>query len=104
MVQIVESMPRAAINRSVPRTVNIAGVLATALLASGCGYLQDLRDERPGIQMDQLKVAPGYVVGLFATDSPKARQMAVGSRRSVRRLERRQCVRAALGRRARDKP
>lgn len=53
-------------------------VVVAALLATSCARLQDFRDENPGIRMDQLRVAPGHTVSLFAKDLPKARQMAFG--------------------------
>ena len=59
------------------RAATISLVLASALGA--CNSLMDLREEKKGIQLDTLKVAPGLKVSIFATDLPKARQMALGS-------------------------
>ena len=61
------------------------GKIATVCLAlvsvlGGCNALMDLREEHKGIQLNNLKVAAGLQVSLFATDLPKARQMALGSR------------------------
>ena len=44
----------------------------------GCGALVDWRDENNKcIQMDALKTAPGLKVSSFATELPKAREMAM---------------------------
>ena len=52
-----------------------------ALLSiASCAYLQDFRDERPGIRMSELRTAPGYTVNLMSDSLPKARQMALGDR------------------------
>ena len=54
-----------------------------ALLSiASCAYLQDFRDERPGIRMSELRTAPGYTVNLMSDSLPKARQMAL-DRKSV---------------------
>lgn len=45
---------------------------------SGCGALQDWRDENKGIQIESLKVPPGYRVAVLATGLPKARHMVMG--------------------------
>ena len=44
---------------------------------TGCATLADWRDENKGIQMEALKTAPGLQVSLFATELPKAREMAM---------------------------
>jgi glucose/arabinose dehydrogenase len=49
-------------------------------LFSGCGWLQDRRDENKGIQLQSLKVPPGYRVAVLARDLPKARHLALGPR------------------------
>ncbi len=54
--------------------------MAVAVTLSGCGTLADFKDENKGIQLNALKVAPGFKVAVYATDLPKARQMAMGSR------------------------
>ena len=61
----------------VARAATLGLALATALGA--CNSLMDLREEKKGIQLDTLKTAPGLKVSVFATDLPKARQMALGS-------------------------
>ena len=57
----------------------LLAALVTAAVATlgGCGTLADWRDENKGIQMEALKTAPGLKVSLFATDLPKAREMAM---------------------------
>ena len=54
-------------------------LFATAAIVAlgGCSTLADWRDENKGIQMETLKTAPGLKVSLFATDLPKAREMAM---------------------------
>ena len=63
------------------RLVLIACVVVTL---SGCsfitGWLQDRRDETPGIQMQALKAEAGSRVELFASGLPKARHMALGAK------------------------
>jgi glucose/arabinose dehydrogenase len=46
---------------------------------SGCGALQDWRDENKGIRLESLRVPPGYRVAVLATGLPKARHMVMGS-------------------------
>ena len=58
---------------------SIIALLAISSVAS-CAYLQDFRDERPGIRMSDLRTAPGYTVSLMSDAVPKARQMAMGDR------------------------
>lgn len=53
--------------------------VAVALAISGCGALQDWRDENKGIQLQNLKVPPGYRVAVLATGMPMARHMVMGS-------------------------
>ena len=53
--------------------------VATAVIVSGCGTLQDWRDENKGIQLASLKAPPGYRVTVLATDLPKARHMVMGA-------------------------
>ena len=53
--------------------------LALASTLSGCNSLMDWREENKGIQLDSLKAAAGLNVSVFATDLPKARQMALGA-------------------------
>ena len=57
----------------------LLAALVTAAVATlgGCGTLADWRDENKGIQMEALKTAPGLKVSLFATNLPKAREMAM---------------------------
>ena len=50
---------------------------------TGCGAIQDWRDEHKGIQIESLKVPPGYQVGVLATGLPKARHMVMGSEGTV---------------------
>jgi glucose/arabinose dehydrogenase len=54
--------------------------VAFTLALTGCGSIADLRDENKGIQLDTLKVPPGFKVSVYATDVPKARQMVMGSK------------------------
>ena len=54
--------------------------LSSIMGLSGCGWLQDRRDENKGIQLQSLKVPEGYRVAVLARDLPKARHMALGSR------------------------
>lgn len=54
--------------------------VTVTVMLSACGTLADLKDENKGIQLDALKVAPGFKVAVYATDLPKARQMAMGAR------------------------
>jgi glucose/arabinose dehydrogenase len=66
-------------NASARSAMAISCAVLTFGLA-GCGSLADFRDENKGIQLDTLKTAPGFKVTAYATDLPKARQMAMGSR------------------------
>ena len=50
---------------------------------TGCGAIQDWRDEHKGIQIESLKTPPGYQVGVLATGLPKARHMVMGSEGTV---------------------
>jgi glucose/arabinose dehydrogenase len=52
--------------------IGLAGAL------TGCGAIQDWRDEHKGIQLETLKAPPGYQVSVLATGLPKARHMAMG--------------------------
>ena len=52
---------------------------ALAATLSGCAWFTDFREEHKGIQLETLKAAPGFKVSVYATDLPKARQMALGS-------------------------
>ncbi len=53
---------------------------ALAATLSGCAWFTDFREEHKGIQLETLKAAPGFKVSVYATELPKARQMALGSR------------------------
>lgn len=55
-------------------------LMALAVAVSSCAWLQDVRDEKKGIQLQSLKAPPGYQVAVLATDVPEARQMAIGVR------------------------
>ena len=52
-------------------------VLVTTGLG-GCAWLYSARDERPGVQLSQLKAVDGMRVEVFASDLPRARHMALG--------------------------
>ena len=62
--------------------VTTSGLLWIAIAAavSSCAWLQDVRDEKKGIQLQSLKAPPGYQISLLATGVPKARHMAIGAR------------------------
>ena len=47
---------------------------------SGCNYIADLREEKPGIRLSQLQTEPGYRVSVFASDIPQARHMVLTPR------------------------
>lgn len=53
--------------------------VAVAVAISGCGALQDWRDENKGIQLENLKAPPGYRVSVLATGMPMARHMVMGT-------------------------
>lgn len=55
-------------------------LLAVTTSLASCAYIQDWRDERPGIRMQDLRPAPGFTVALLSSELPKARQMALGDR------------------------
>ena len=73
--------PATRLNRKIMH-VAIATLLwiGVAVTGSSCAWLQDVRDEKKGIQLGSLKVAPGYQVAILATGLPKARPMAIGAR------------------------
>ena len=54
-------------------------VAVVAATVTSCAWLQDRRDEEKGIHVERLKTAPGYRVGLLASDLPMARHMVMGS-------------------------
>ena len=54
--------------------------VAVAAAVSSCAWLQDVRDEKKGIQLQSLKAPPGYQISVLATGVPKARHMAMGER------------------------
>lgn len=56
----------------------LSAIVATTL--TGCATLQDWRDENKGIQLSSLTAASGYRVTLLASEMPKARHMAMGSK------------------------
>ena len=68
--------------RAIRKRGTLKWFLACVALLSiaSCAYLQDFRDERPGIRMSELRTAPGYTVNLMSDSLPKARQMALGDR------------------------
>ena len=51
----------------------------TAVAVSSCAWLQDLRDENTGIQLQSLRAPAGYGVSVLATGLPKARHMVLGT-------------------------
>ena len=66
-----------------PRTLSrivVPAMLAAALLTPACGWMQDKRDENPGIHVESLRAPDGYRVSLFASGLPKARHMVMGDR------------------------
>lgn len=65
--------------RTIKRTGAAILWAAIAVAVSACGTLQDWRDENKGIQLENLKVPPGYRVTVLATGMPKARHMAMGT-------------------------
>ena len=50
------------------------------LSSAGCAWLQDRRDENKGVQLQSLRAPDGYRVSVLATELPKARHMAIGTR------------------------
>ena len=73
----METIPRhGIIARHVAATLVIA---AMAVSISGCGSIQDWRDENKGIQIGSLKAPAGYRVAVLASNMPKARHMAMGT-------------------------
>ena len=71
-------VPDVSVRLIATRAALVALVALVAAL-SGCAWLQDLRDENKGIQLQSLKAPAGYVVSVLATDLPKARHMTMGA-------------------------
>ena len=62
------------------RATQVAALAAASLVTiDGCASYADWRDENKGIQLEALKTAPGLKVSVFATDLPKAREMALST-------------------------
>ncbi len=47
---------------------------------AGCNWLANLREEKKGIQLEQLSAPAGYKASVLIADIPKARQMVLGNR------------------------
>ncbi len=61
-----------------PTTRSAALVFGLCTFLGGCGWLQDLRDEQPGIRIERLSAPAGRRVTVFAQDIAEARQMTLG--------------------------
>ena len=57
-----------------------ASIIGVLLSSGGCAWLQDMRDENKGVQLQSLRAPDGYRVSVLATDLAKARHMAIGAR------------------------
>ena len=69
----------AGFSEKAPRVAATVLRLGIVAILSGCGTLQDWRDENKGIQLASLKPPPGYRVAVLATGLPKARHMVMGT-------------------------
>ncbi len=69
----------AGFSEKAPRVAATVLRLGIVAILSGCGTLQDWRDENKGIQLASLKTPPGYRVAVLATGLPKARHMVMGT-------------------------
>ena len=73
----------ARLNSKIKGVASAAFLWGGVALVSSCAWLQDVRDEKEGIQLQSLQTPVGYQVTVLATGLPKARSMAMGARRTL---------------------